>query len=62
MIKHGFSALIILFMLLFFNTCTQNHFLPMKFDDEHEVNTDQPIIDKGSVTNKWQAGYISPDE
>lgn len=61
MIRNVLFMLIILFVLLFLNTCSKENFLPVEFEGGEPVN-EYVTIDKGALTKDWKTNYISPKE
>ena len=61
MIRHAQPLLIILFVLLFLNTCSKNNFLPVDFEGGDPID-EYVTIDMGTLTTKWKTNYISPKE
>lgn len=61
MIRYALPLLLILFVLLFLNTCSKNNFLPVDFEGGDPID-EYVTIDMGTLTTKWKTNYISPKE
>ncbi len=61
MIRYGLVMGILLFLLLFINSCSENNFFPVKFVGGEE-NKEWITLDKEVIAEKWKTNYINPNE